>query len=399
MKKTLLRFIAAALAAAVFVSCNKESTDAGPSRRVVLMYAAAYNNLAAEISEDIGELCGGSLPSVGSGDILLVYSHLPARSYDFKTPTNPVLFRAYRDSKGHNRRDTLVTYPDTDVSSSPEVLRKVLCQVQEMFPSEHYGLLVSSHGKGWIPAGYTENTSSIFSLSERREYPPTRELGIENVENSGIDIVDLPDAIPMKLDFLITDACLMGCVEVAYEIKDKCRLFLASPTEVLSDGLIYKTMAPLLTNTAIPDLEEICRQYMAHYEAYSGDYQSASITLVDCERLDGLARACRDIIESRRDVLAAMDRNAVQKYFYNSFHWFYDLRDMLARTEPLPEQLRALDAALADCILYFGATDKFFHLELRNVCGLSMYYPIPESTELNDFYKKLAWNKATGLIQ
>ena len=56
--------------------------------------------------------------------------------------------------------------------------------------------------------------------------------------SSGIEIADLPGAIPMHLDFIIMDACLMGCVEVAYELRDKCDILIFSPTEILSSGIL-----------------------------------------------------------------------------------------------------------------------------------------------------------------
>ena len=37
--------------------------------------------------------------------------------------------------------------------------------------------------------------------------------------------------------------------------------------------------------------------------------------------------------------------------------------------------------------------------KLDSVCGLSMYFPSPDWTELNDYYKTLAWNKATHMVQ
>lgn len=401
MKRTFLHLFFAGLLALGLTACTGEDVEAPVNRRVVLMYAAAFNNLSSYISEDIDELCAGNVPALGSGDILLVYSHLPVHSGVFGIATSPVLFRAYRDAEGHNRKDTLVIYPDSDISSRPETLRKVLNDVAGLFPARHYGMIVSSHAKGWIPAGYSEPSSSIFGIDAgpHKEYPPTKELCIENVQNSGIEMTELNEAIPFKLDFLIIDACLMACVETAYEVKDKVDFFVASPTEVLSNGLMYTTMAPLLTNTAEPDLRTVCEQYFNYYLTQTGYYQSATITMVDCRKLDALASACKAIIDSRRDVMASMDRNAVQKYFYNSFHWFYDLRDLLAKTEPSSAQLEELDRALSDCILYCAYTEKFFDVELKNICGLSMYYPIPTSTELNKFYKQLSWNKATGLIQ
>ena len=362
------------------------------------MYAAAYSNLSSSIAEDVDDMCKGAIPHVGSGDILLVYSHHTASPYDYRTPTDPVLFRVYRDMEDKEHRDTLAIYPDTDVSSTPEVFHKVLSDVKEMFPARSYGLIFTSHAKGWVPVGYKENNYITLEAREN-DYPLTKWLGIESVTGSGIDIKDFPDAIPMKLDFAVMDACLMGCVEFAYELRDKCRYIIFSPTEILSNGFVYTSMASRLLNTATPDLKQICADYHAFYMAQSGTYQSATITLVDCSKLEGLAAACSDIISAHREAMELVDRSKIQPYFYNELHWFYDLRDTLVKMGAAASELSRLDAALDECVLYFATTPTFFGVKMTDVCGMSMYFPYPDKQELNNYYKTLSWNKATGLIQ
>lgn len=399
MIKSPVRILCALICAALLLSCSKQEADHLPNRRVVLFYAAAFNNLSASINTNIDDFCASGLPYVGNSDVFLVYAHMPER-YGKYTPTHPVLFRAYRGPDGAVRRDTLIVYPDSDVSSSADVLRKVLTDVKDNFPASSYGLLFSSHAKGWVPPGYAEKNNTIWSTgAPRKEYPLTRELGTENVEGSGIDIKDLPGAIPMHLDFFIMDACLMGCVEVAYEIKDKCDFLLFSPTEILSAGFPYTTMPPKLLNTPEPDLVGIARDFYEMYEAQSGMFRSATVTVVDCRKLDALASCFRDIVSEHRDDLDEAPRSQVQAYFYNEYHWFFDLRDLLYEAGATDAELQRLDKALSDCITYKAATEKFFDLKLESVCGLSVYFPIPGNTVLNNYYKTLSWNQTTGLIR
>ncbi len=365
------------------------------------MYAAAYSNLSSSIATDVDELCEGNIPAAGSGDILLVYSHHLKTPADYKTPTNPVLVRAYTGLDGNLKKDTLTVYPETDVSSSAEVLHKVLTEVKEKFPARSYGLIFSSHARGWLPVGYTEPSSTVFfaNSANREVFPLTKWFGIENVTGSGIDTRELADALPMKLDFFLMDACLMGCVEVAYELKEKCRLLVFSPTEVLSNGFIYSVMGSRLLNVQEPDVKQVCVDYFDYYMAQPDYYQSATITMVDCAKTEVLAKVCSEIISAHRDSWGSIDRTKVQAYFYNEFHWFYDLRDIMVNAGATEAELQKLDAALDDCLLYTAATPKFFNLKLDRVCGLSMYLPYPDKEELNNYYKTLSWNKAIGLIQ
>ena len=362
------------------------------------MYAAAFSNLSASIAEDIDDITGSGLPTLKSGDVFLVYSHMPFRRGYYSTPTNPVLFRAWCDTDGTTHRDTLITYPDTDVSSTKEVMYKVLSDVKELFPAPHYGMIISSHGKGWIPTGYTEQYAFAFS-SVSPSGQQTREICIETVNDSGIDVCDLADALPLKFDFIIMDSCLMGGIETAWEVRDKCKLLLFSPTEILNDGMRYSTMGPLLTNVASPDIKRIAAEYYDYYQSMSGSYQSAAITLIDCSRLEPIASACRKLVDKYRIAIEQTNSQKVQAYFYNELHWFFDLRDIFVQAGATDEDLAELDEALSDAIVYTASTEYFFNLKLERVCGLSMYKPYSILEDLNSFYRNLSWNKAIGLIQ
>ena len=394
MKKILLA-IAATL---VLASCSSLERDSIPLHRVTIMYAAAFSNLCNSISEDIEEFCNSGLPTLKSGDVFLVYSHMPARNGYFDIPTNPVLFRAWTDPDGTPRRDTLVTYPSSDISSTKEVMHKVLSDVQELFPAPHYGMVVSSHGKGWIPTDYREVYSFDFDGGDTW-LTSTKELCVESVDGSGINVNELADALPMYFDYIILDSCLMGCIETAWEVKDKCKFLMFSPTEILTDGMMYKTMGPLLTNVVNPNVQQVAKEYFEHYQAMSGAYQSASITLIDCTKLGPVADACRDLVTKYRSAIEHTSPTKVQAYFYNDLHWFFDLRDIFLQAGATEEDLAPLDAALEDAVVYTACTDTFFDLKLERVCGLSMYKPYSILTDLNSFYRGLSWNKAIGLIQ
>lgn len=400
--RMMFRNIALAAAAALMLaSCSAIQPEPPAPYRVTIMYAAAMSNLSPSIYQDVEEISNGMLPSKQSGDIFLVYSHFPVKYGYYDLPSAPVLFRAWRDPDGTSHRDTLITYPTTDISSSAPVMNKVLSDVRELFPAPHYALIISSHGKGWIPTDYQEDNSYYFSPSpgqQEEAVPFTRELCIEMVPGSGINVDDLPSAIPMKMDYIVLDACLMGTIETAYELRDKCDLLLFSPTEVLTDGLMYDTMAPLITNIHTPDVKSVAKQYFDHYNSMYGSYRSATITLVDCKALEPLSQVCRTLISKHSAAIRALDPDTVQHYFYNTLHWFFDMRDIFQQAGVPEAEMAQLDAALSDAVIYEAHTDQFLGLQLKRVCGLSMYLPYPKLTELNQYYRGLAWNKATGLI-
>ncbi|KUK03209.1 MAG: Peptidase C11 clostripain [Thermotoga sp. 50_1627] len=75
---------------------------------------------------------------------------------------------------------------------------------------------------------------------------PYRTKGISYDDQSGdfLEIIELKNALQhTHWDVLGFDACLMGSVEVLYELKDLADYFLASPGEIPSSGWDYRFLA------------------------------------------------------------------------------------------------------------------------------------------------------------
>ncbi len=88
----------------------------------------------------------------------------------------------------------------------------------------------------------------------------------------------------------------------------------------------------------------------------------------------------------------------VQPYFRNNRHWFYDLDDFVGRVASESE-FQAFSSALNNVVIYKDTTPYFLEIDIVHYSGLSIYIPRPEYTVLNNYYKTLAWNQATGLVQ
>ena len=192
----------------------------------------------------------------------------------------------------------------------------------------------------------------------------------------------------------------MGGVETAFEMKDVCDVIAFSQTEVLAQGFDYKTMTAhlLQSRPALP--EKVCSDYYEYYAAQTGVYQSATISLIDCRKLDPLAMVCKELFEKYRAQIASVNPSKVQGYFRDNKHWFYDLKDILTVAGIDAEDTAVLDKALAACTLYKNATPQFMNeFPIRAYCGLSMYLPADGSAYLDNAYKELVWNQATALVK
>ena len=157
--------------------------------------------------------------------------------------------------------------------------------------------------------------------------PAVKSIGVDNITSTStyeMELEAFAEAVPMKLDYIIFDACLMGGVEVAYALKDKCHYVVFSQTEVLADGLCdYKTLTSRLLNKNIPALVELCEDSREHYASQQDEVRkSLTISLVDCSRMDALASACRTMFQKYRSGLLTVWPDDVQGYFRYRKHWF-----------------------------------------------------------------------------
>ncbi|MGN1211137.1 MAG: clostripain-related cysteine peptidase [Candidatus Cryptobacteroides sp.] len=391
--------MATALCLAIIPSCEKYEVIHDPERQVILMYSSGHNNLYYSLKEDIGELCAGKVPSLDDGDdMFFIFDHLCStyKAHDVCT-TSPVLFRVGHDRNGNVVKDTVLTLNPTEDSADAATLNKVLTFLKDNYKADSYGLVMSSHGTGYLPAGYYSGSDKMEG-EEEDFFASSLSFGASSYKTHTVEmeIADLAEAIPMKLDFILLDACLMSGIEVAYELKDKCYRLAASPTEIMSNGFNYKTMGSYLFRTGKADLEGICREY---YEYYRETNSYATVCLVDCGNVAALAPLCRNIFSKYRDEIAEIDEKAIQRYYRSNYHWYYDFLDIIRHSGCTDEEYTAVEMALNDAVIYKNATEKFISIPIKSFSGLSMMLPSNAGDYLKTFYKGLKWNKDTSLVE
>jgi hypothetical protein len=405
------------------------------TRNVLLLYSAGYNSISSYLEEDIQDLMKGDLPSNSRmKDVLLVYSHHTAKNKGYSEPNPPVLMRVYKGHGGEVVTDTLVRYPASVHSADPVQLNAVLTYVKENFSARTYGMIFSSHATGYLPAGYYSNPGGYMydqssAMMGRQGYrkshrgvpyvepehdpslPMVKSIGQDQVGTPGnylsfeIQLEDFAEALPMYMDYILFDACLMGGVEVAYELAGRCGLVGFSQTEVLAEGFDYKAIPTHLLNGGTPDPQAVCEDYFQQYDIQSGIYRSATISMVDCSKMEPLAEVCRELFEKYREPMRLVDPETIQRFYRYDYHWFYDLADIVAKSGATDEELLALNDALEQCVVYKAATPEFMgSFSIETFSGFSMFFPYTKLGNVHEFalqqyYKTLKWNIATGLVE
>ena len=394
----------------VLFSCEDEIPVPGynssvrrhPERRnVMIVYAAGFNSLSNDIYKNIEDLKKGYLPSNHRDDnVLLVFSKLADASKDYRKQSTPVLIRLYKNKRGKVVSDTLIKMSKGTVAASEKTLNEVLLYIKDKFPAAGYGLIVSSHATGWLPEYYYNFPYKYNSITPQSITQEERVGSNGERKSYEIELKAFIKAIPMHLQYIIFDACLMGGIEVAYELKDICNMVAFSQAEILAAGMNYTKMAKNLIATGTPDLKAVCTDYFEQYNTLSGAYRSATISLAKCSETEDIAILCRELFNKYRVGLNNINPNMVQGFYTHNRHWFYDLIDIVRKAGASDEELNGLQRAIDKAILYKGSTPSFLNLfKINTFSGFSMYLPANGSKYLDNYYKTLNWNNATSLVE
>lgn len=437
--KVITGSVAAVLLLSATVGCCKEKPEepVNVNRKVLLFYECGVNNLTSYLKNNMDGtekgLPAGYAPRE-SGDVVLIYSRYSKGAFDY-TPVESHLRRIYKKPNGKIVSDTLKTFGTETIAASSSTMRQVLTYVKDEFPAKGYGLVFSSHGSGWLPAGYYYSPSR-FEDDHKGEvgtsrqgiaaqsvghprlpvpegdlpdtdpfYGMTRSIGQDYIKGSyyghEMSVSEFADAIPYHLDYLLFDMCFSGGVEVAYGLKDKADYLGLSPAEVLGDGMFnYTKITSFLLNRETPDLEGLFKDSFEMYNKQSGAYRSSTVNLVRTSGLDNLASVCARMINEYSDALADAPVDDIQGYYRQGRHYFYDLVDIFEKCGASKADLEDLDKAVDGCVIYKNSTGQFLEdYDIKAYSGFSMYLPCAGTPLLDLYYRKEVWNNATRLVK
>jgi hypothetical protein len=120
--------------------------------------------------------------------------------------------------------------------------------------------------------------------------------------------------------------------------------------------------------------------------------------MVRCSALEKLAEVCTSIYHNNQDSILTIDDSQLQIYYRYDKKWYYDFEDIVSRIAT-SAQYAEFKTALNGAIVYKATTEIFLNISIERYSGLSTYLPRPQYKNLNNFYKTLKWNIATGYVR
>ena len=358
------------LAAASCSDNNEPPIEPDGTSRTVLVYMVATNSLSDNAADDIEEMMQGMAAVDGKDCHLLVY----VTNYDIE----PTLYEI-SSSNGRSLMTPIKTYSANVSSVTIDRMSEVIADARTLAPAESYGLILWSHATGWVRA-----LESASKLSGQTVVNPA-DFADDNGQQ--MSITDLAEAIPDGVfNFIYADACYMGSIEIAYQLRDKADYYIASPTETLSLGMPYDENIPCFFEET-PDLVGACQNM---YDYYASRASYATIALIDCSMLEQVADLCQQIHATTS--VESVDTDQLQCYNRASRHTYFDFLQYtsLLASEQQATELYQLTSQL---VPYKAATSKFMSIDIDpdNYSGLSTYVLGTASIANEQYYTTLDW--------
>ncbi|MDR3367467.1 MAG: hypothetical protein LBO71_10955 [Prevotellaceae bacterium] len=366
---------------ALLLSCRQhdEQPEALPTRTIIA-YVVADNNLDYFALKDLNEMEQGWSATL-DGNLIAYVDRAEGAS-----PPHPVVYKVEHDTTAAIASPIKKVYAEHN-SASPDVMRRVLSELIADYPAQSYGLVLWSHGTGWLPAGIASGSGKAGKAARPQSF------GKDGTDE--MSITDLSNALPCRFDFIIFDACYMGAVEVAYELRNKAGYIIFSPTEVLSAGYPYQEVVGRLFDKPV-DYSEVARSFFQSYSALEGAMQSASVSVVKTAELEGLAASFRKLMSDTAQ-LQYVNSMEVQQLSARPDIPLFDLGSFVAALSANNAGCEEVSKSICSAVVFKEATEKFLdNFTINDFSGMSIFIPDTLATSYHDFYKTNAWFQTSG---
>jgi hypothetical protein len=375
----------------LLTACDKWHLPCGKYEHNLLIYMAADNSLSDLARGNMTEIIAGS--SVPRDHALLVF-------IDRKDQGAFLIRPLTRDNNLF--LDTLFSYGVVN-SANPDLLKQVIGQARDECPARSYGLILWSHGTGWLPKGLygetpqytiqrlTSPSAFLYDIYDPA-YPRTKTYAQDG--NSEMEIPSLAAALEdYHHDYICFDACLMADIQTYYQMRDACDYIMGSPAEIIDTGFPYDKLSfVMFPYKGLSNLTALCDAYYEKYNAKTGYNRSGTISLVKTEHIAELALSFKNLIADGGINPAEVDRSELQTYDRLSEHVFWDI-DQMAERIGNSVRYGEFKTALSKVVIYKKATEKFITIPIDHFSGLAAYLPTTALPRTQSAFRLTSWNQ------
>ncbi|MEO0115629.1 MAG: clostripain-related cysteine peptidase [candidate division WOR-3 bacterium] len=363
----------------------------------IMVYMCGDNGMSPQVYEDLTEMTAvGSTPQVA---VIVQVDNLPP-------DPNPST-RRYRIEQ-----DSLKLIADLGEKNMADlaVALDFIRYCKSSYPANKYCLILWDHGSGWFPM--PKQSQDLVGPQRSIIYDETDgdSIGVTNGELNRL-LTEVRRILGKKLSLLVMDACLMGGIEVAYEVKDGVEVLVASEALVPLGGLPYSAVLTAVVTQPELTAKEFGQAIVQVYSDYYEGLADVTLSAIDLTKLDDFSTGLSDLLKYIKpfatDSIFVQARNTVQT-FATSFEIrpprpsddLIDLKDFLGKTQTIAQGRYQQVLQKYDSLVISARSTQTFY---PNAYGLSIWFPYNYWSFKNQkryaFYQNLGFADTTGWLE
>ncbi len=360
----------------LFSSCHKKHDEPGKEddaiHRTVLVYMVADNTLGDAYCDnsDLQEMLAAAKADKLNGGRLLVYHNRPGTGFG----KAPQLLEITKEGSV-----VIKEYPNDPAiySVDPARIKEVIADTKKLAPAKDYGLVLWSHADGWLE--HEGDYSSRSFGDDRKKH---------------ITLPGLAKALEKNyFSFIYFDCCLMGNIEVAYELRRLTPVIVASPTELPIDGMPYDENVECFFANGEPNMLNAAYNTYKHYANGNRD-PYCQMVVINTDQLDALASASRSILAKVNTYPTDDEISGIQKYSIDARCWSYDMKQYFELISGKGSTYPAWESAFNSTIAAAHSTPLgIWNLKIHTYNGLGSFIISSPSDITYRGYNNCAWYK------
>ncbi|MHA1973203.1 MAG: clostripain-related cysteine peptidase [Candidatus Hodarchaeales archaeon] len=396
-----------------FFSSKNDFREQSLRQWTIMIYMAADNDLEAYVESDINEIRNRVLGI----DSLAIIVQVDGWDSCGSEKDIPYFNGTERFLIEGDEQIALTVEKEVNMGDG-DSLREFVYFSMMNYPARFYCLIFWNHGLAWQTGSEYYSSDSItrnnlgrvFDFQEiidrqnRKLCVDDRSFGDSLTEE---EIVRALTRLPTKIDVIAFDACLMGCVETAFALRDLANYMVASEDSIGSAGFFYDgfldELESLMLNNetveprslAIMIAEQSFGRQFSYPEEDGTFYQ---LSVIDLNMIVNLTlhidRLGLEIQKLNTDQMSIFCQNLGDIAFFDLYEQI-DLGSLALKLKALNKGLNSLISdfleTLDNTVIWNQYHEKFIPVSY----GLSIYVPWANNLWIDNYYELTYFAKET----
>jgi len=332
-----------------------------------ISYVCADNNLERYGRDDINEMETGFSDNITDVHVISLLDVLNGGT---------TAFYISHDDDPSTITSTQLVVPGLDAEvnmGDPATLITFVEFCMTNYPADHYVLDLWDHGSGWAICYDETSADDALTMAELR-------TALQTINGTTSN----------RIDILCMDACLMGTLEVAYEIADYVDIFIASEETILVSGYPYDTIIGDLCADSGQNITEFSSAivdlfHASFYSFFQTTLSAVNLSLVDSSVFTDFALFAQNLHSYLNLGIKNELYNArvASEEFYDPD--YIDLYDFAENTKDEASNMTIKNLAQSLMTSLSAAIINEKHHNHPNAHGLTIYFPEYQGSYLTSY--------------